>query len=189
MATAAEHLAGDQFTYADLRAMPDDRLRREIIDGQLLETPSPVTRHQQAVGRVFNALMNAAPATFEVMPAPWDWIISDTTVVEPDVVVVAVGDTAGDFLTRAPRLVVEVLSRSTRTTDLHNKKALYERQGVPCYWVVDPKGDGESPVITVFELVEDAFTLCGHHEGDDPWIAERPFRVEITPSRLAGPRG
>jgi Uma2 family endonuclease len=185
MATAAGHLSSDQFTYADLRAMPDDSLRREIIDGQLLVTPSPITRHQQATVRLVNALLNAAPPEFDVISAPWDWIISDTTVVEPDVLVVDAEATAGDFLTRVPLLVVEVLSRSTRTTDLHNKKALYEREGVPSYWVVDPAG----PVITVFELVEGAFTLRGHHDGETPLRVERPFPVEIVPVRLTGPRG
>jgi Uma2 family endonuclease len=189
MATAAGHLNGDQFTYADLRAMPDDSLRREIIDGQLLVTPSPITRHQQASVRIVNALLNAAPREFDVIPAPWDWIISDTTVVEPDVLVVDAEDTVGDFLTRVPLLVVEVLSRSTRTTDLHNKKALYEREGVPSYWVVDPKGEGDSPVVTVFELVDGAFVLGGHHDGETPFRLERPFPVEIVPARLTGPRG
>ena len=37
------------YTYADLERFPEDNLRREIIDSELIVTPSPVTRHQDAV--------------------------------------------------------------------------------------------------------------------------------------------
>lgn len=46
------------FTYADLETMPDDGYRREIIDGVLIVTPSPVPRHQTVAFQ----LARAAPA-------------------------------------------------------------------------------------------------------------------------------
>jgi Uma2 family endonuclease len=177
----------ERFTYDDWLTTPEDRFRREILDGQLVVTPSPPRVHARALGRLTVTLAEAAPSHLEVLSG-LGWRAGDHDVVVPDLVVIDAGLT-DDYLTRTLHLVVEVLARSTRTTDLHNKKALYERQGVPCYWVVDPKGDGESPVITVFELVEGVFTVRGHHEGDVPWIAERPFPVEIIPARLTGPRG
>ena len=36
-------------TYEDLRVFPDDNLRREIIDGELFVTASPLPRHQRVV--------------------------------------------------------------------------------------------------------------------------------------------
>ena len=36
-------------TYDDLQNFPDDNLRREIIDGELFVTPSPIRRHQRVV--------------------------------------------------------------------------------------------------------------------------------------------
>jgi Uma2 family endonuclease len=35
-----------KYTHADLLQMPDDGKRREIIDGDLYVTPSPINYHQ-----------------------------------------------------------------------------------------------------------------------------------------------
>jgi hypothetical protein len=44
-------------TYADLRAFPDDNLRRDLIDGELFVTPSPIPRHQRVVVKLAAALL------------------------------------------------------------------------------------------------------------------------------------
>jgi Uma2 family endonuclease len=36
-------------TYADLETFPEDNFRRELIDGELIVTAAPNTRHQSAV--------------------------------------------------------------------------------------------------------------------------------------------
>ena len=38
-----------------------------------------------------------------------------------------------------PRLLVEILSQSTRKKDVWNKLHLYSESGIGEYWVVDPK--------------------------------------------------
>ena len=38
-----------RFTLADLDALPDDGMRYELVDGQLLVTPAPLPIHQRAV--------------------------------------------------------------------------------------------------------------------------------------------
>ena len=52
-----------------------------------------------------------------------------------------------------PDLLVEVLSPATETNDRRLKFSLYERFGVPEYWIVDP----ESPTVQTFRLVEENY--------------------------------
>jgi Uma2 family endonuclease len=76
-------------TYADLGAFPDDNLRRELIDGELFVTPSPIPRHQRVVVKLAAALLAYEErGGGEVYPAPMDVFFADTNVVEPDVLFV-----------------------------------------------------------------------------------------------------
>ena len=128
-------------TYEDLRNFPDDNLRREIIDGELFVTPSPIPRHQRVVGELFVALhAYAKEHGGDVYPAPLDVFFSDTNVVEPDVLFIRpehVDITDPEKIISVPDLVIEVSSPSSRRRDLTLKRKLYERFGVPEYWFVD----------------------------------------------------
>jgi len=64
---------GSPLTIADLESMPEDGHRYELIDGTLLVTPAPNTRHQCCVARLLIALGTAAGPDLEVLPAPYDW--------------------------------------------------------------------------------------------------------------------
>jgi len=46
------------YTVADVRAMPDDGNRYEVIAGELFVTPAPGTRHQRVLGRLYLILGN-----------------------------------------------------------------------------------------------------------------------------------
>jgi Uma2 family endonuclease len=132
-------------TYEDLQAFPEDNLRRELIDGELIVTAAPRRRHQQVVARLLTELMlYCREHGGEVLPAPFDVYFSETNVVEPDLIYVR-PENLGRFDERyypaAPDLVVEVSSPSTRRLELVRKRKLYERFGVPEYWFVDLDAD------------------------------------------------
>lgn len=135
----------DRYTYADLQAFPEDNLRREIIDGELIVTAAPSFRHQAVVMRLSGELyQHAKEHGGQVLPAPTDVFLSDTNVVEPDVVYVREENRVRlekKFLRAAPDLVVEVSSPTTRRLELVRKRELYERFGVPEYWFVDLDAD------------------------------------------------
>jgi Uma2 family endonuclease len=132
-------------TYEDLQAFPEDNLRREIIDGELIVTAAPATRHQRVVAKlVYRLYAYCEVHGGEVLPAPLDVYFSETNVVEPDVVYVREENRVRlerKYLRSAPDLAVEVSSPSTRRLELVRKRELYERFGVPEYWVVDLDAD------------------------------------------------
>lgn len=144
-----------RLTYDDFLLFPDDGLRHEIIDGEHYVTSSPNTRHQVLLGRLhfeIETCLRQHPGTGRVFLSPLDVVFTMWDVVEPDLLFV--GSDRANILTEknvqgAPSLVVEIISSSTRKTDEHIKRRLFERGGVEEYWLVDPDFD----VVTVFSRV------------------------------------
>jgi Uma2 family endonuclease len=134
-----------RYRYEDLARFPDDHLRREIIDGELIVTPAPATRHQRVVAFLVLELgLYARHHGGTVLPAPTDVFFSDTDVVEPDVLFVRAEHAdrvERKFVRSAPDVAVEVSSPSTRRLELVRKRELYGRFGVPEYWFVDLDAD------------------------------------------------
>lgn len=136
-------LPGHYFTYEDYKLMPEEK-RCEIIEGELLMTPSPVFRHQAIQARLLVKLFSFVEANElgQVVSAPMDVILSPENVVQPDVLFIskersAVIEKAG-AVAGAPDLAVEILSPSTAPRDQVLKRKLYARFGVREYWIVDP---------------------------------------------------
>lgn len=132
-----------RMTYKDFAELPDDGKHYELIEGELILNPSPVTRHQQIVLRIAVRLDTyfIEHGGGEVFIAPLDIVLADDVVLEPDLMVVR-GDRKSIVgeknIQGAPNIVVEVLSDGTRRKDEILKRKLYERYGVDEYWIVDP---------------------------------------------------
>ena len=126
-----------RYTIDDYRQWEGDW---ELWDGiPVAMTPSPFGKHQKLVAQLCRLLLNAIDAsgcrTCEVL-VECDWVISDDTVVRPDVSVVCGAD-VDRFIETPPSLIVEVLSGSTREKDRTAKFDLYQRQGVGYYLMID----------------------------------------------------
>ncbi|MGQ0743260.1 MAG: Uma2 family endonuclease [Acidimicrobiales bacterium] len=131
-------------TYEDFASFPDDHIRRELIDGEVVVTPAPRIRHQDVVGRLFLSFGAHVESRGggRVFVAPCDVVFAPHQVVEPDIVFVADDQKAiiGELnIQGAPRFLAEVLSDPR--TDRVRKRDLYGRFGVGEYWVVDPDSD------------------------------------------------
>jgi Uma2 family endonuclease len=136
-----------RLTYEDFLLFPDDGRRHEIIDGEHYVTPSPNTRHQELVGRLYFELelyIRGHRGAGRAFLAPFDVIFTRWDVVEPDLLLIA-ADQAGIITNKnvqgPPALVVEILSPGTRKTDEQVKRRLFNRGGVREYWLVDPELD------------------------------------------------
>ncbi|MBI4730503.1 MAG: Uma2 family endonuclease [Acidobacteria bacterium] len=133
-----------KLTYEDYVLFPDDGGRRQLIDGEVYVVPAPSTHHQRIVLRLASALDAhvRAHGEGEIFVAPTDVVLSDTDVVQPDVLFVA-DDRAGLVteanIQGAPTLVAEVLSDPA--LDKRVKRGLYARFGVAEYWILDADAD------------------------------------------------
>ena len=146
-----------EWTYEEFMALPEGGLLRyEIIDGELTRTPAPNTRHQEISGnlfRIISTFLHGNPGSGKVFSAPYDVILSHDPLraVEPDLAVVSkerrslIGE---KNIEGAPDLLVEILSEGTEKRDRREKFSLYERSGVPEYWIVDP----DTETVQVFRL-------------------------------------
>ena len=171
---------GGDWTVDDLAGLPDDGLQYELVDGMLLVTPAPRTRHQRVSLRLAVLLDAACPPELEVFHAPLDYQPDRRTSLQPDLLVVRRED-VGEFSITAPLLLaVEVLSPSTRAKDLLLKRGLYEQAGVSSYWVVDP----DEPSLQAWDLVDGAYVGVARAVGDELVTMARPFRVDVTPDQL-----
>jgi len=153
-------IASLKYTHADLLAMPDDGKRRELLDGELYVTPSPVASHQKILGNLayaFWKFLELHPLG-ELLVAPLDVILSEHDVLEPDLLFVLNEhkDFLQDWVRGAPDLVVEILSPKTEARDRGIKLKAYARYGVGEYWNVDP----QAQVIEVYRLTAEGFHLA-----------------------------
>jgi Uma2 family endonuclease len=172
---------GQEFTVEDLDKMPDDGHRYELLDGTLIVSPAPGLPHQRVVAALIAVLESACPEDLVVFPNV-NVRFAHASALEPDVVVASPPGITGARLLRAPVLGVEILSPDSALRDLILKKAAYERFGVPSYWVVDP--DLDRPTLRAFELTRGTYSEVAHVACDQVFRAQRPFRVEVVPSRL-----
>ncbi len=169
------------FTASDLDAVVDDGYRREIIEGRLIVSPSPISRHQKAVGRLYSLFDRYHSSGLSVLIAPLDWHPSTGESLQPDVMVIREEDYNPDgFQLGTPLLVVEVRSPSTAIYDETTKRSRYESLGVIDYWMVDPA----APSIVALHLADGHYVEVGRATGDESFQANSPFPVTIVPSEL-----
>lgn len=142
------------WTYADYARLPDDGNRYEVLDGEVLVTPSPSPRHQHVLFTLATALRQYVErhGLGVVLPAV-DVLFVTGQFLRPDLVFVP--NAARDGITdrgveKAPGLVVEVLSPTSSSIDSVKKPRRYGELGGPEYWVVDP----EEGVVWVWRFAE-----------------------------------
>ena len=151
--------------YSDYVAIPDDGRRHEIVRGVLYVTPSPSPQHQRLSKRLEVQLMAyfEERSLGEVFNAPLDVILTESDIVQPDLLVVADPDqVSGRGIERAPLLAVEILSPSTRKHDRELKLERYAELGVRHYWIVDP----ETKTVELMQLAGNAYEMTVEGRGD-----------------------
>lgn len=168
-------------TYADLVEIPNDRNRYELFEGELQVTAAPNISHQAAVNNLSFVLTGHVRQhrLGAVFTAPSDVLLSDVSVVEPDLLFVS-KERAEIILPRyirgAPDLVVEVLSPSTAQVDRQVKMQLYARHGIQNYWHLDPNHHE----FVAYVLEDGAYRQVAHAR-EDQTVSAPPFPDLVIP--------
>ena len=148
-----------RYTYADYLTWTDDK-RWEIVDGVSYAMASPSVRHQGVSIRLtvtLDRFFRGKPC--RLFAAPLDVVLSEDTVVQPDLLVVCdPKKITGSCIRGVPDLVIEILSPSSASNDRLLKFKKYADAGVKEYWLVSP----ELALIEIFTLDGGSFRL---HDG------------------------
>ena len=158
--------------YAEYCSIPNDGQRHEIINGDHFVNAAPNPYHQLVSINLANQLYTqiTSRGLGLVFAAPIDVQLSDHDIVQPDLVVVLNAKKKAIItptkIKGVPDLLVEIISPSSSQYDCTTKKELYERSGVPQYWIVDP-----------FEHTLDQFVLRDGKYQLQPAAANRPASI------------
>jgi len=126
-----------------LLALPEDGQRHELLDGVRVVTPSPRYRHQLALIRLAEALLEGLQrrAELQLFTSPADIILGPRTLVQPDLFVIRIDPAHPPESWEevgVPVLAIEVLSPTTAPRDRGAKRRIYQAAEVGEYWIADP---------------------------------------------------
>lgn len=156
--------AVQKFTYDDYRQWPDDE-RYELVDGRAYSQSCASPAHQAVcLGLASHLLRFFQGQGCQVFTAPLDVKLSETDVVQPDVLVVCnPHKVSSSHIEGAPTLVIEVLSPSSLRHDRIRKFRLYSHYQVPEYWIVSPN----PPMVEVHQWAEGSYRTHGVYTETD----------------------
>ncbi|TGL26135.1 Uma2 family endonuclease [Leptospira bourretii] len=150
----------------------------QILNGVSFVTPSPLGFHQQILGKLFFQfqLYLQKENLGEIFTSPLDVILeSDVNVVQPDLIYIKKENLSifhpNGHINGIPDLLVEIISPGSITRDTVDKFAIYEKYGVPEYWLVFP----EQKVIEVFTLKAGKYSLFCSTENTNGKITSTVF--------------
>jgi len=181
-AAMSEVPPADGWTTDDLDALPDDGLRRELLDGVLLSSPSPTDTHQIIAMRLGVALEQTCPPDLQVTQGV-EVRISPRRSFIPDVLVAT--DEAARRRSRhyGPHevvLAVEIVSPTSTSMDRITKPALYAAAGIPFYWRIETVGGitvHTNKIDPEHEIYEPLGTFSETIDTELPW----PIKLPIGP--------
>ncbi len=170
-------------TYRDVLEAPAHMVA-EIVKGVLHTQPRPASRHALAGSSLGMEIGNPFQRG-RGGPGGW-WIVDEPELHFGEDILVP--DLAGwrrermpdypdtPYFTLAPDWVCEILSPSTRTFDLEEKRPIYAREGVGHLWFVDPA----ARTLEAFALQDGAWTPAGSAREDEP-VAFPSFQAVTFP--------
>jgi Uma2 family endonuclease len=132
------------FTVHDYMDLPEGPPYYELVEGELIMSPSPILFHQGILGNIVRILyryLDEHPIG-TVYFAPCAVFLTEINAYQPDAFFITnerLSILAEKGVEGAPDLVIEILSPSTARLDKGPKKKIYAATGVQELWLVEPK--------------------------------------------------
>jgi Uma2 family endonuclease len=149
-------------TRYDYQAMREGPPYYQVIEGDLVMSPSPNTFHQRILLHILGSTQNFLEKhpIGELFVAPLDVFLTETNVYQPDIFFVTNEHRSAvteHGIEGGPDLVIEILSPGTAVYDRGSKRKIYARTGVQELWLVDP----DKMQIQIFDLSVNPETPTG----------------------------
>jgi len=124
------------YTYDDYKMWEGEW---ELFNGiAVAMAPAPVRKHQSLASAFIREIGNQLDECLECeVLGEVDYKIAEDTVLRPDVVLTC-GETNEAYLTKAPEIIVEIISPATARRDEVYKFEIYEKEKVKYYIIVYP---------------------------------------------------
>ena len=155
------------YTYDDYKLWEGDW---ELFEGiAVAMSPAPMRKHQSLASEIIYNIreqLDACPKC-EVL-GEVDYKVSDDTLLRPDIVLTC-GETNDTYLTKAPEIIVEIISKSTAKRDEIYKFAIYETEKVKYYIIVYPD-----------DLIAKVYKLDGKKYDKQGDFSEETYEFENT---------
>ena len=163
----------EYYSYEDYKCWDGDW---ELIGGiAYAMAPSPAGRHQWLVSCIIKELMdNLEDCEQCIVLADTDWIISDDTVVRPDISVLC--EKVENYIVKRPEIIFEVISPRTARRDEHIKFEIYEFEKVPYYIIVYP----DKLTARVFKLNNNKYEKAGEFNRETFLFEGLPCEIEVN---------
>lgn len=148
-------------------------------------SPAPEPAHQGIAGEIYSYLRSQVlnKGRGLVFPSPIDVVLSMSTTTQPDVVVLLkehLDRLQQKCIMGTPDLVVEVVSPGSKTYDRLVKYGVYEKAGVPEYWLVN----AAEQTIEVFTLDTGEYRSTGIFRGTQLLVSRIVPNITVTASQL-----
>ena len=184
-------VAAAKLTWDDIKDRPEDAGRTEIVNGELVLSPTPASRHQEIC-----TLLGVEIVPFVkkrdlgwMLSSPMHTILALHAHYEPDLCFIRKNRLAiikENFIDGPPDLAIEVISESNRTHDTVVKFNDYARYGVEEYWLVDPREEE----ISTWTLSGGTYELMGRARRGDRVASRVLDGLDLDPANvLAEPYG
>ena len=167
------------YTYSDYKEWEG---KWELYEGYpIAMSPAPMISHQMIASEISRVLGNDIKEKCKrcAVFGEADYKVSDDTIVRPDVVLTC-NEQGKAYLTKAPEISFEIISKSTAKNDETYKFSLYEKEKVLYYCIVYP----DDLKVKIFKLTENGYSKEGDYFTENYTFEQSSCKASIDFSEV-----